>query len=171
MTNLIYKKLTSIQPYHQQLSTLLQNCVQNVVSLGFLATEPTSNIERYWQDVEHHIQNEKTNLWVACVGSEIIGTVQLVRATKMNALHRAEIEKLMVHPEFRQKGIALALLEQAEQHAKQLNLKLIVLDTRTVDVSEQLYLKCGFQQAGHIPDFAMNNDGSLDSTTLFYKQL
>ncbi|PWF33327.1 GNAT family N-acetyltransferase, partial [Yersinia pestis] len=77
-------------------------------------------------------------------------TVQLVRATKANALHRAEIEKLMVHPKARQQGIAFTLLELVEQYAKQIGLSLLVLDTRTGDVSEQLYRKFGFEYAGLI---------------------
>ena len=97
--------------------------------------------------------------------------MQLVRATKANALHRAEIEKLMVHPDFRQQGIAMQLLILAEQKARELNLKLLLLDTRTGDVSEQLYIKSGFERAGHIPQFALSHNGVLNATTLFYKLL
>ena len=44
--------------------------------------------------------------------------MQLVRATKANALHRAGIEKLMLHQKVRQQGIAHQLLTLAEDKAK-----------------------------------------------------
>ena len=97
--------------------------------------------------------------------------MQLVRATKANALHRAGIEKLMLHQKVRQQGIAHQLLTLAEDKAKHLNLKLLVLDTRTGDASEKLYEKFNFIKAGIIPQFALSNTGTIDSTTLFYKLL
>ena len=75
----------------------------------------------------------------------------------------------MVHPEYRQQGIAFQLLCTAEAQAKSLGLKLLVLDTRQGDVSEKLYLKYGFQPAGTIPQFALSHTGKLAATALFYK--
>ncbi|UIJ76785.1 hypothetical protein [Acinetobacter sp. SH20PTE14] len=48
-----------------------------------------------------------------------------------------------------------------------MNLKLLVLDTRTGDVSEKLYEKFNFIKAGIIPQFALSHTGTIDSTTLF----
>ena len=171
MTKLEYREISRIQDYEQELTALLKNCVDDGASLGFLPSEPVTHFQDYWNDVAENVAKQKTFLWLVLADDQVVGTVQLVRATKANALHRAEIEKLMVHPDFRQQGIAMKLLTLAEQKAQQLNLKLLVLDTRTGDVSEQLYLKFGFQSAGKIPLFALSHNGVLNATTLFYKMM
>ena len=55
----------------------------------FLAKESKSHYDEYWSAVTKDIQKHKTFLWAALQSGEIVGTVQLVRATKANALHRA----------------------------------------------------------------------------------
>ena len=46
-----------------------------------------------------------------------------------------------------------------------------MLDTRVGDVASSLYRQLGYQEAGQIPDFARNGDGTLAATQFFYKQL
>ncbi|WP_319928361.1 GNAT family N-acetyltransferase [Xenorhabdus santafensis] len=78
---------------------------------------------------------------------------------------------MMVHTRYRQRGIGKILMEELEQLAKQHQRSLLVLDTRTHDPASALYKKCGFIEAGHIPNFAINSDGTLAGTTYFYKLL
>ena len=171
MMDIQYLLIQDLSAYQEQLIELLANCVADGASLGFLPTEPKVHYAQYWSAVAVQLSQQNTFLWLAMQQGNIVGTVQLVRATKANALHRAEIEKLMVDPEFRQRGIAYQLLELAEQQAKHLGLRLLILDTRTGDVSEKLYLKFGFEKVGCIPQFALSHNGNLDATTLFYKLL
>lgn len=171
MPNLEYKAVGSLQAYGKGLTALLKRCIDDGASLGFLPTEPVAHFQDYWNDVAENLAKQQTFLWLVLAEDQVVGTVQLVRATKANALHRAEIEKLMVHPDFRQQGIAMQLLILAEQKARALNLKLLLLNTRTGDVSEQLYIKSGFERVGHIPQFALSHNGVLNATTLFYKLL
>ena len=171
MTTITYQQLTKIENHQSELTHLLKRCADDGASLGFLPQEPVEQIQQYWQRVNEDVEQKQTFLWIAIQDGRLIGTVQLVRATKANARHRAEIEKLMVHPDARQQGTAYKLLELAEQQAKTLGLKLLVLDTRSGDVSEQLYIKFGFKPAGQIPKFAMSATGQLDATSLFYKLL
>ena len=171
MSEIKYLNIQDLKDEQAQLCELLAQCVQDGASLGFLTKESKSHYDEYWSAVAKDIQKHKTFLWAALQSGEIVGTVQLVRATKANALHRAEIEKLMVHPKVRQRVIAHQLLTLAEDKTKHLNLKLLVLDTRTGDVSEKLYEKFNFIKAGIIPQFALSHTGTIDSTTLFYKLL
>ena len=169
MTTIMYQQLTKIKNHQSELTHLLKRCVDDGASLGFLPQEPIEQIEQYWQRVNQDVEQQQTFLWIAIQDGRLIGTVQLVRATKANARHRAEIEKLMVHPDARQQGIAYKLLELAEQQAKALGLKLLILDTRSGDVSEKLYLKYGFQHVGVVPQFALSHTGERNATSIFYK--
>jgi ribosomal protein S18 acetylase RimI-like enzyme len=101
----------------------------------------------------------------------VLGTVQLVLDMPQNGQHRAEIAKLMVAPDARRRGIARSLMQWAEDVCRAEQRSLIVLDTRTGDAAEPLYLSLGFQLAGIIPAYAMSDTGTLDSTSIMFKQL
>jgi ribosomal protein S18 acetylase RimI-like enzyme len=160
-------EITSIDQHLHQLSELLIEVVLEGASIGFLPPLPYKEAESYWRGVA-----ESGNiLWIAVCGDELMGTVQLDLCSKPNGLHRAEIAKLMVHPSYRQRGIARTLMLHAENRAKLENRTLLVLDTREGDSSNRLYLSLGYQEAGRIPQYAMSANGQLDATVLYYKMV
>ena len=100
----------------------------------------------------------------------LIGSVQLDLATKPNATHRAEVQKLLVLTEARNSGLGRRLMLAAERHAQSHGRSLLVLDTQTDSVAHGLYLRLGYTEAGSIPGYALSPDGPLP-TTLLYKHL
>jgi len=103
---------------------------------------------------------------------QITGTVQLDYDTPANQPHRAEIRKLLVHPEHRRHGIAKMLMADIETIAARLGRNLITLDTRTGDMAEPLYAALGYRRAGIIPGYCLDTSASrFDSTTVMYKSL
>ncbi|MOA63582.1 Acetyltransferase [compost metagenome] len=78
-----------------------------------------------------------------------------------------------MHPDFRRRGIARALLAEAEALAGRRGRSLITLDTRTGDSAEPLYASMGYRTVGTIPGFSRDprDVGKLDATTIMYKQL
>jgi ribosomal protein S18 acetylase RimI-like enzyme len=98
--------------------------------------------------------------------------VQLSTDTPPNQPHRAEVTKLLVHPDFRRRGIARALMAELEVRAAALKRTLITLDTRTGDSAEPLYASMGYKTVGTIPDFCVDPFGErLYPTTIMYKTL
>jgi ribosomal protein S18 acetylase RimI-like enzyme len=89
----------------------------------------------------------------------------------VNGSHRAEIAKLMVHPEARRQGLGRLLMETAEARARVEQRSLLVLDTRLGDPSNQLYLSMEYIEAGRIPAYARSANGELSATVYYYKQL
>ncbi|MBV7434428.1 GNAT family N-acetyltransferase [Cardiobacteriaceae bacterium TAE3-ERU3] len=160
---------SDMDAYIGDLSTLLIDCVDRGASLGFLPPLKESEAAQYWQMTKESIKEGNTFLHLAFIDGNLAGCVLLRCCGKSNGLHRAEIEKLMVSPAARRCGIALNLLETVESFALTLNLKLLVLDTREGDVSEQLYQKHGFIKAGVIPKFALSASGDLAGTSIYYK--
>jgi len=111
-------------------------------------------------------------LLVARCKDRIAGTVQLDYGTMPNQRHRAEVRKLLVHPEFRRQGIAKALMTELEARASQLQRSLLTLDTRTGDKAEPLYASLGYRTVGVIPGFCRDTiEERLDSATIMYKAL
>lgn len=154
-----------------ELAALLQDSVHNGSSVGFLPPLSYEIAEAYWIETLREVRQGKRILIVSSEAGEVTGTVQLALVAKQNGLHRAEVQKLLVHTTFRQRGIARALMGAAEDHARAARRTLLVLDTEQDSVAEKLYEKCGYRRAGIIPQYARSTDGSLISTVVFYKLL
>ena len=153
------------------LVTLLQDSVHNGSSVGFLPPLTSEVAESYWLETFDEVAQGKRILLVAREGDEVAGSVQLALATKLNGLHRAEVQKLVVHTRFRGRGIARALMGEIEEAAREAGRTLLVLDTEEDSVAERLYPKCGYTRAGIIPQYALSANGSLINTVVFYKLL
>jgi ribosomal protein S18 acetylase RimI-like enzyme len=151
----------------EALGALLVDVVAQGASVGFLNPLTPADAKSYWSSV---VQPHVT-LLVAEQGGRLVGTAQLHAAQQANARHRAEVCKLMVHPAAQRRGIARALMEKLEQAARAGGRSLLVLDTRSGDVSSDLYRSMGYVEVGRIPRYARSSSGQLDSTVLFYKEL
>jgi ribosomal protein S18 acetylase RimI-like enzyme len=133
---------------------------------------PDQSREFWLQKMFPAIRSGGRLLLVARQGTRSVGTVQLLLDMPPNQVHRCEVSKLLVHPDFRNRGIARQLMTELERHARRLNRSLITLDTRTGDAAEPLYLSLDYQIAGTIPNFCRATDcDRMDATTYMYKLL
>ncbi|MEP3046493.1 MAG: GNAT family N-acetyltransferase [Roseibium sp.] len=153
------------------LGQLLSACVEDGAGIGFILPLDQGKAEAFWQSRLTDLECGDAFLMIAKDGDEIAGVVMLCLAPQDNGQHRAEVAKLMVQPSHRRKGIARKLMNAIDGLAVSLNRWLIVLDTVTGDRAEQLYLSCGYQKVGTIPEYAYGSHGTLDATTVFYKDL
>ena len=157
------------KPLLPQLIGLLQDSVGNGASVGFLPPLEFDVAEKYWLETLNEVSQGKRLLLVSNENGNVLGMVQLALVTKPNALHRAEVQKLVVHTRFRNRGIARALMRAAEDSARKEGRTLLVLDTEQGSTAEELYVKCGYTRAGVIPHYALGADRSFISTVVFYK--
>ena len=153
------------------LTDVLQGCVADGASVGFIDAEDDEVMVRFWQQRIASITSGDSELLVARQHGRIVATVILSRSGMPNGRHRAEISKLLVHPQARRQGIARELMQRAEQRARAQGKTLLVLDTRSGDVASDLYRSLGWQVAGSIPCYAESTAGVLDATTYMYKVL
>lgn len=167
------KVLIDLTPHMDDLVTLLKDCVASGASVGFLPPVESQTAQKYWQEVATTLTAKpSTRLLIAAFeGEQLVGCVQLSLASKSNAKHRAEVEKLMVHTQHRGNGISKALLSHLEEEALVAGRRLLILDTRVGDIASELYKRMNYTEAGYIPDFALSATGELDGTTFFYKML
>jgi acetyltransferase len=159
------------RPILPKLVALLQDSVHSGSSVGFLPPLTSEVAEEYWLETLNEVAQGKRILLVSSEAGDVAGAVQLALVTKQNGLHRAEVQKLLVHTSFRHRGIARALMCTAEESARAGGRKLLVLDTEQGSIAEKLYEKCGYTRAGVIPQYALSAEGSLITTVLFYKLL
>lgn len=155
------------------LTDILHACVHAGASVGFILPHPRSESRAFWQGtILPAVRAGDRALFVATQNGQPVGTAQLIMGTPANQPHRAEVSKVLVHPDARRQGIARALMQRLETHARDHGKTLLTLDTRTGDSAEPLYQQQGFSTAGVIPGFCLDIDGRrLDSTTYMYKAL
>ncbi|SUV69939.1 acetyltransferase [Bordetella avium] len=168
---MLITRLFDTGPALDGLSELLKNCVDEGASIGFLPPLAQTAAQTYWREVGASLGAGSRVLLVCTQDQRMAGSVQLSLCGKENGLHRAEVEKLMVHTDFRGQGIGRQLLEAIEAIAVQARRSLLVLDTRTGDVASRLYRSAAYVEAGQIPGFARDGHGELCGTTFFYKVL
>ena len=169
MTEIEQLSATQAQPLLAALTEVLQGCVADGASVGFIDAGDRAAMERFWQDKIFSLASADNQLLVARQQGVIVATVMVGFSAMPNGRHRAEISKLLVHPDARRQGIARRLMQQAEQLAIEQGKTLLVLDTRSGDVATDLYLSLDWQIAGSIPLYAESTEGALDATTVMYK--
>ena len=166
MRSIVIEEIKRLDEDLEELSELLKTVVNDEASIGFLPPLEQKEATNYWQTV----LAPEVILYVAKINNEVAGSIQLHLVTKPNGIHRAEICKLMTHPNYRRNGIGRLLMQKAEERAKQENRSLLVLDTREGDSSNRLYKSLGFQESGNT-GYAISPNGELDATVIYYKMI
>jgi GNAT superfamily N-acetyltransferase len=127
--------------------------------------------QAFWRGVAVDVAAGERALLVAEDVIGVVGTVQLVLGQPENQPHRADLSKMLVHRRGRRQGLGAALLQAAEQTARDCGKTLLVLDTNTGSDAERLYARMGWVRVGTIPDYSVQPRGGLRATTVFYKAL
>ena len=156
--------------YLPDLAALLRDAVLGGASVGFLPPFPIEESRAYWESILPDLTQGGRILIAALRDGRLLGAVQLELGARPNAVHRAEIQKLLVLTAARNQGLGRALMQAAERHAQALARTLLVLDTQTGSVAHGLYLRLGYTEAGSIPDYALSPNGP-QPTTILYKRL
>ncbi len=155
----------------RRLAAILMDCVNTGASVSFLPPLEREQAAAFWRGVTRSVGAGGTILLAAWQNGALAGTVQVGLDTPPNQPHRAEIRKLLVSPEARRGGLARALMQRAEQAARDAGRTLLTLDTRADHPAEPLYRAMGWTEAGRIPGYALDGTGAAHDTVLFYKPL
>lgn len=153
------------------LCEVLADCVEGGASVGFMSPFTPEDGELYWRGVAAAVGQREVLLFVAEVDGRVSGTVQIGFALKPNQPHRADLMKLLVHRRARGLGLSKLLMQAAEAEAAKHGRSLLVLDTATGELAEQIYEKLGWTRSGVIPDYALFPDGRYCDTTFFWKRV
>ena len=154
----------------RDLAALLLDAVNSGASVSFMASLDIESAERWWRET---IANADARAIFVVARDEqgIVGTVQMHPAWAPNQRHRGEIAKMLVHRRARRQGIGAALMQAIEQRARDSGFTLLTLDTVLGEAAERLYERGGWKRVGVIPNYALNPDGTMCDTVVFYKTL
>ena len=149
----------------QPLARVLIACVEAGASVSFMLPLPLQKARAFWHAAARGVARGERLLFAAWLDGAIVGTVQIAFAQQENQPHRADLQKLLVHPDARRHGIARRLLAAAEAGAAASGRTLLVLDTGPPGgAAEALYRSAGWQEVGTVPGYALNPDGTTCDT-------
>ena len=114
-----------------------------------------SLIEEYYEAVavivrddraalEHYLASPDSPIFIASVNASPAGCVMLRPLPQIP--HAAEVKRLYVRPAFRALGLAHALMQAAESHARSEGIQWLYLDTKDdLHAAIRFYLSTGYQ--------------------------
>jgi ribosomal protein S18 acetylase RimI-like enzyme len=155
----------------RMLSQILIEVVANGGSVSFMHPLATETADAFWDGALAAAERGERIVLGAWDGDVLAGTVSLLLDCPPNQPHRAEIAKLMTRLSHRGRGVARALMLEAERRAVERARTLLVLDTAVEDGASGLYEKLGFVLAGIIPDYALKPHGGLTGTMVYWKRI
>lgn len=159
----------------EDLVEVLVDCVNrgDGASISFHPPLDRERARQFWQTKFADVANGRRLLLVAREGESgrTVGTVMVEFPGADNQPHRGDVQKLLVHGDFRHRGIGSALMKALEAASLEAGRTLLVLDTVKQGDAENLYLQLGWQRVGEIPYFARSVDGTYTTTVFFYKNL
>lgn len=169
-TPTVRRLLSLDEAQRAELSELLIVCVAAGAEVSFMHPLPMADAMAFWSRIAGDVASGGRALLAAVDGERIVGTVQVGLAQPPNQPHRGDLAKMIVHPDYRRRGLGEALMRAAEDAARAAGKTLLVLDTASED-AERLYRKLGWIEVGTIPGFALKPHGGLSRTTLYYRTL
>jgi len=153
------------------LADLLIETVASGASVTFMHPLSPERARRFWETGLAAAARGERVVLGARENGRLIGTVTLSLDTPDNQQHRAEISKLMTAVSHRRRGIARALMHEAERIAADRGRILLTLDTAAEDGAAGFYERLGYCRAGMIPEYAYKPLGGLVATILYYKRM
>lgn len=152
------------------LAEIMVETVAHGGSVNFMHPMAVEDAAAFWRGSLEAAESGERVVLGAFDGDVLAGTVTLMFATQPNQPHRGEIGKLMTRVSHRGRGVARALMLEAERIAAERGRTLLVLDTAEEGGASGLYEGMGWRLAGVIPDFAYTPHGSLTATRLYWKR-
>lgn len=160
-----------IRSRRAQLVDLLADAIDGGASVNYVLPFRREDLDAYWRAVASDVESGKRKVLAIIVDDRVVGSVQLLPCDKPNQPHRADVQKLLVHRNYRQRGAGSALMRALEERARSAGRWLLTLDTRSGSAADALYPRWGWHAVGQIPDFALDPDGSPAACTFYWKRL
>lgn len=150
---------------------LLANVIHDGGSMGFLANVTDAELSEFWTSELSKVHSGQSVLVCAIDVDICFAAGILTWEIKTTGRHRAEVRKVMTHPEHRRQGIALQILTRMEEVARERGVRLLTLRTEAGSTASVLYSQMGWTLVGTVPSYAASPDGSLHPVSFYYKEL
>ncbi|KAI4788511.1 acyl-CoA N-acyltransferase [Aureobasidium sp. EXF-8845] len=138
---------------------------------------PDPRVLEYWSNNAARVAEDTKVIFMQMAVSEsgheeLAGYVVLASQASETGPFRGSVEKLLVSPRYRRRGIARLLMSKLEEVARVRGTTLLTLDTEAGSPAEGIYPRLGYTRLGKIPRYGVSpKDGRLVDEVFFYKDL
>ncbi|TQS31532.1 hypothetical protein Golomagni_08183 [Golovinomyces magnicellulatus] len=168
-----------VTPY---LAAIHASCITHDGTVAtFLPPLSDAKITSWWKARATEIGSGDRLIWLLInkadssegfTGAEVMGVVMLQMPVTETGPFRGNIEKLLVHHNFRGRGGATLLMRALESEAIKRGRTKLMLDTEAGSAAEvYLYPKLGYKKLGVMPEYGIGPTGELKDLVYFYKFL
>ena len=100
--------------------------------------------------IRERLDNDQSDIFLIYVDNKAVGFVQLYKLYHYVKLAKQWLlSDLFVHPDYRGKGLSVALIERAKKWCDETDACGLMLETeKTNDIGNTLYPRCGFEYDG-----------------------
>lgn len=101
--------------------------------------------------IQERLDNEQSNIFIIYVADKAAGFVQLYKLYHYIKLKKQWLlSDLFVDPDYRGKGLSVALIDRSKQWCEETGACGLMLETeKTNDIGNKLYPRCGFEYDGN----------------------
>lgn len=109
-----------------------------------------SDLERGKAFLKERFLNSESDIFLAWVEGKAVGFVQLYKLYHYTKLQKQWLlSDLFVHPDYRGKGLSVALIDRSKLWCEETGACGLMLETeKTNDIGNALYPRCGFEYDG-----------------------
>lgn len=120
-------------------------------AVGFLPDAPERDVLAAAEHVVREVRAGRETMIVIETGALLAGAVFLRRGPGPMVEHRADLLRLMVHPDLQGQGWGTRLLDAAVAHAAETGLQQLLLSARGGTRLPEFYAKQGWTEVGRWP--------------------
>ena len=155
-----------------RMAEILVICVAEGAALSFLKPLSMEKARGFWRRMTRGVANGNKVILAGWHGGLLVATGMLDLDLPENQPHRADVQKVMVDPSARRRGLARRMLCALEEEALAAGRTLLTLDTRAGQPAvEALYRTEGWREYGRLAGHAVDNDGHLAETVFFAREI
>ncbi len=158
------------QSAERRLAEILIACVGDGASVSFLPPLSPDKAQAFWRRSARSVASGERLVLAGWRDGVLVATGSVDLAMPENQRHRAEMQKILVDPAWRRRGLGRDILRASEAAAVARGRSLLVLDTRADDAGEALYRAEGWQEYGRLPGHAVDHAGIPVETVFFAKR-
>ncbi|RMY74517.1 hypothetical protein D0864_10003 [Hortaea werneckii] len=156
-----------------QLATIHRDCILQDGTLATFLPDKQGDLDitrivEYWSDRSEQVAKGFTD----STQSEVAGFVSLDMPFSETGPFRGMVEKMLVSPRHRYKGVARRVMAELESVAIERGRTVLFLDTVIGSGAELVYPKLGYKLVGVIPKYGIHpTTRKLVDEMFFYKDL
>ncbi|KAF5370909.1 hypothetical protein D9615_009802 [Tricholomella constricta] len=150
-------------------------CIHSDATIvAFVSPLDPNKVIQYWEERAAEVEagSRVTVFALSGDGKELAGFVSLNQTMTQTQPFVGSIEKLLVSPNHRRRGVARAVMEAIERIAEERGRTVLTLHTEEGSPAELMYPRLGYLEFGRIPTFMVSpHTRELKGDVGFYKIL